>query len=343
MRRILDFPFRNNMSSAHLDHAARSVLQRYCQAAPNATLRRLAQHGGFSGARLWQVSGGGITAVLKAWPSTEVDAGRLVRIHHLMHAARLAGLDFVPAVYVDDRGRTVVDQAERLWDLAEWRFGEGFCAAPSTRRVENACACLARLHAAWASPGAIVGPCPAVQRRLARLHEWKKLVSGGWRPAVDAVHGAVQAPIEGAWRTVNLWFDSAAQMLMPWVDRLFPLQPCLCDIWHDHVLFQGETVTGIIDYGSAKVDHVAVDLARLLGTTVQDDATLRAAGLEAYGPVRALSFEEQELVTVLDKTGIIVGLANWVRWLYLDRRPFEDYSMVAQRIQKLLARVERWP
>jgi Ser/Thr protein kinase RdoA (MazF antagonist) len=121
-----------------------------------------------------------------------------------------------------------------------------------------------------------------------------------------------------------------------------PLQPCLRDIWHDHVFFIGEEVTGIVDFGSVKIDHVAVDLARLLGSLVEDDAPLRAAGLDAYGRVCHLSSEEQELVTILDKTGAIVALMNWLQWLYHDGRQFEDLGLVARRIERLVRRVVQW-
>ena len=60
------------------------------------------------------------------------------------------------------------------------------------------------------------------------------------------------------------------------------MQPCLCDPWHDHVLFTGDQVSGVIDYGSVKEDHIAVDLARLLGSLVEDDENAWSIGLKAY-------------------------------------------------------------
>src|SRR6202023_1230336 len=80
-------------------------------------------------------------------------------------------------------------------------------------------------------------------------------------------------------------------------------QPCVCDVWHDHVLFEGDTVSGLIDFGGAKVDSVAVDLARLLGSMAGDDPVLRDAGFGAYVAVRPLSLGEVDLVTLLDRTG----------------------------------------
>jgi Ser/Thr protein kinase RdoA (MazF antagonist) len=129
---------------------------------------------------------------------------------------------------------------------------------------------------------------------------------------------------------------------MAWAGHPFRLQPCLCDIWHDHVLFDGENVRGLIDYGGVKIDNVAVDLARLLGSMVGDDREARNAGLRAYNLVRAVAAEEWAIVDVLDKTGTIVGLENWLRWLYFAGKPLNDLSAVSRRLRSLVERVEAW-
>ena len=101
-------------------------------------------------------------------------------------------------------------------------------------------------------------------------------------------------------------------------------------------------VRGLIDYGGVKTDHVAIDLARLLGSLVGDDAAARAAGLRAYRRLRPLSADEEELVVRLDETGTVLGAANWLRWLYHDGRPFDDRAAVARRLAALVERIERW-
>jgi Ser/Thr protein kinase RdoA (MazF antagonist) len=120
------------------------------------------------------------------------------------------------------------------------------------------------------------------------------------------------------------------------------MQPGLCDVWHDHVLFEGHRVTGLVDYGAVKDDHVAVDVARLLGSLVGDDAAAWDHGLRAYGRVRFLSAAGKELATVLDRTGTVLGVANWLRWLYHDRRPYEDLAAVCRRLEALVGRIESW-
>jgi homoserine kinase type II len=130
--------------------------------------------------------------------------------------------------------------------------------------------------------------------------------------------------------------------LVPWRDAPFRLQTCLGDVWHAHILFTGDQVTGLVDFGALRIDHVAVDLARLLGSMVGDAAELRAAGLRAYSCLRPLATDEEALVTVLDEAGTLLGVGNWIRWTYRERRAFEDASAVAERLAALVRRIQRW-
>jgi Ser/Thr protein kinase RdoA (MazF antagonist) len=107
------------------------------------------------------------------------------------------------------------------------------------------------------------------------------------------------------------------------------------------VLYEGGRVTGIVDYGSVKTDHVAVDLARLLGSLVGNDAPRRAEGLKGYMKIHALTDEEQELIILLDETGTILGAANWIRWVYLERRQYENREAIANRLAVLVSRLEQ--
>ena len=120
------------------------------------------------------------------------------------------------------------------------------------------------------------------------------------------------------------------------------LHACLCDVWHDHVLFTGDQVTGVIDYGAVKVDNAAVDLARMLGSLVGDDETAWQAALAAYRSVRVLSFEEERLARVLDVTGTVLGVANWLRRLAVEKRTAAEQEAVARRLETLVCRIAGW-
>jgi Ser/Thr protein kinase RdoA (MazF antagonist) len=332
------------MTAFVLDRAAREVLDRYPAAQSGSVPIALGNRGGFSGARLWRVEGVDGPLCLRAWPVPGLAAERLQGLHRLMSRARDAGLHFVPAVAAAAAGATWVEHGGRAWDLTSWMPGRAdFHHRPTAVRLEAACVALARVHDTWGGATPALGPCPGVRRRLDCARAWMNLVHGGWRPVFSARDSDPVRPwAERVWAILHRHCAQVPRLLAAWAERPVPLQPCLCDIWHDHVLYTADTVTGLVDYGSVKVDHVAVDLARLLGSLVGDDAGQWSAGLEAYGRLQRLSLEEEGLVRMLDKTGTLLAAANWLTWLYHDGRTFEDRSAVAARLALVVERLERW-
>jgi Ser/Thr protein kinase RdoA (MazF antagonist) len=323
-----------------LGRAAVAVLARFSAVGDPGGFVPLGNRGGFSGARLWRGrSADGQPLCLRAWPPVASDPARLSLIHAQMRAA--GSLPFVPRVRAERSGTTWVASAGRLWDLTDWMPGRAdFRSDPSTRRLDAACAALAALHRAWSPARASHAPCPAVLRRLEAVRDWQRLVAGGWRPEFGDADDPVTPWALRAWRHVTAAIDRVPGLLAPWAARAVPVQACLCDVWHDHILFEGDAVSGVVDYGSLKPDHVAVDLARLLGSLVGGDRERFRAGLACYARSNLLAGDEAALAELLDRTGVVLGAANWLRWLYHERRQYEDRAAVARRLANLVERMD---
>jgi len=333
------------MSADLLNRAAVEVLRHYSRLLWSGAPRPLGNRGGFSGARLWRLDGLAGPLCLRAWP-TAMSPSRLDFIHHYAIHARAADLAFVPRLFPSSGGATQVQYAGRLWELQEWLPGEAdYHRRPSPAKLRAACSALAELHACWqgAAPKD-AGPCPAVRRRLDAVREWRELIASGWRPLSQAAAAdPARAAAESAWRVLPYWIEIIPDLLKPWTDRAWPLQPCLCDVWHDHVLFDGDRMTGLVDYGAMKIDHPAVDVARLLGSFIgeDEDAEGWTTGLTAYRGVRPFTAEEEGLARALDLSGTVIGAATWLRWLYHEGREFEDRAAAGRRLESLTTRLER--
>jgi hypothetical protein len=301
-------------------------------------------HGGFSGATLWRVTTPHGIWCLKAWPMT-CQVEQLRHAHWLMRQGRSAGLEYVPAPHDSADGSGCVTTTGHIWDLATWQPGRAdFHAHPTAGRLEAACVALANLHRAWRPARPARGGLPAIRRRLAAAEQWQTLLRAGWQPDFRACGDEeIAAWAERAWVVLGFAVRRVPAWLAGWSDVILPLQPCLCDLWHDHVLYTDEEITGLVDYGSAKTDHVSVDLARMLGSLVEDDTALRETALDAYDDEAGLSADERALVDLLDRTGTIISLTHWLRWIYHDERHVpNDKDRVASRIAGLVRRVESW-
>jgi homoserine kinase type II len=145
----------------------------------------------------------------------------------------------------------------------------------------------------------------------------------------------------------------AVLQLEPLAGVRLPAQVCVRDVWHDHVLFTGDEVTGLVDFGAIDIDTPATDLARLLGSLVSVshgslkgeggdlldmDATWRE-GLAAYQSVRPLEIEEIRAANALRVSGPILAGCNWIEWVYADGRTFEDPERIVRRFKRIVGEV----
>jgi Ser/Thr protein kinase RdoA (MazF antagonist) len=340
------------ISSAH------DVLVQFPAAAGWANLVSLGNRGGFSGASMWRLEGTTGWFCLKAFPESGPDQERLHWIHTWMRTARDMCQSFVPRVCSTRHGQTWVRSTGRLWELVAWLPGAAdFDDNPSSARLVAAGAALARLHQAlqrcpvdgaagtrrnleYRIPN-FRARYPAVERRLRCLRAWLDLIQSGWRPEPVTFPALPVASIWHAWDLVRRHAGSIPNRLAPWTDQPAAVQPCLCDVWRAHVLFTRDEVTGIVDYASMKIDHVAVDVSRLLGSFAGLDPAAWQAGLRGYRQVRPFTREEEALAHVLDETGTVLALANWLRWLFYERRAFQDEQEVVRRFTTLVQRFER--
>jgi Ser/Thr protein kinase RdoA (MazF antagonist) len=315
-----------------MNHTVLEVLAHYPAFLHHGRLEPLGNRGGFSGARLWRLAAPGGPLCLRG--AAPHEPGRhLAWRHHLMGLARSAGLLFVPAVLWAVDGRSFVEKEGRCWELMEWLPGRAdYRNAPSVPRLEAAARALGRVHDVWLRDGQSRAVCPAVLRRLERVRGWEE-------PAGTGLAARLRPLRERLVAVLRTWLPQLPALLEPWQERPCAVQPCLRDVWHDHLLYEGDRLTGLVDYAAVEVDGVAADLARMLGSLVEDDEAGWRVGLAAYREVRALSMEEEELARLLDRTGAVLGLANWLRWLSAGER---GPAAGLERVDDLLGRVEGW-
>jgi homoserine kinase type II len=324
------------------------VLDRFSAADHASQIEPLGAAGGMSGAQFWRVTNPQGALALRRWPAEHPTADRLRFIHAVLRYAHKRGCSFLPVPVNDRSGETFVEHAGRLWELSPWMPGEAdFERSPSPAKLAAALAALGRFHKATADfplppMSHDLGAPTAVTKRLARLHE---LQTGG----IATLDRAIVEPVWPELAPLARQFLALLPNAVPRVLTLFeplagaalPVQPCLRDIWHDHVLFTGDKVTGVIDFGGVDVDTPATDVARLVGSLVGDDAAGWRAGVAAYTEVRPLSDAEARAVVALDAAGTVLAGCNWIRWIYADRRTFENREQVLARFKRILARVAR--
>jgi hypothetical protein len=215
---------------------------------------------------------------------------------------------------------------------------------PCPAKLRSAMTALARFHLAAESfplPEGDPVPSPGIVSRLSRLralhagglqHIAASIRPGDWPELVPIAHRLCELFVIASPRVLQE-FEPASHMAVK-------LQPCIRDIWHDHVLFTGGEVTGIIDFGAMRPESIAADVARLLGSLVADDLVMWHVGLSAYQSLRPISAAESQLISAFDRGTVLMSGLQWLEWIYLEHRTFPDHEAIWCRLQEILLRLE---
>ena len=197
---------------------------------------------------------------------------------------------------------------------------------------------LATIHEIW---GRTSQTChsPTVQDRLAILDRWLKDLAPNQAAAMRGASNAFEAElVASTWQALQregpLLSKRLNGLLVDPVTTHFVLR----DIWSEHVLFIDQQVSGVIDFGAARIDEPTTDLVRLLSSLEPTDPTRREYALAVYERCRGMPIDRRRF-DILDRTATLLSAAQWMQWLVVEQRNFHlSRSELLQRWQHFLAR-----
>ncbi len=344
---VSDSPKRGDMSNNPYSLRPQTFLSPWLEDVSHAQIESLAVQGGFSGAVIWKVSAHNKSLCLRRWPQEHPTIDGLSAIHGLLKHIEQTGFELAPVPLLTRSGQTFYLNEEHLWELAPWMPGEAnFLEQPSRTKLEAAVRCLADFHRAaqrytYAGNGQRKAVSPGLHQRMTTLQDFQH---GGLEKLWQSTRSANASPLQELafelLEGIANSLDAVIGRLAPIVNQPLPLQWCLRDVRHDHILFHGDQVTGLLDYGAVAIDSVAGDIARLLGSMVNDDIDSWSVGIEAYCRVHPLSEVERQAIVGFDEGGSLCSAANWIRWLFVDRRSFPQANALMTQLNWLSTRLK---
>ena len=312
-----------------------------------SSIQSLGNAGGFSGAQLWQVDCDRGLLCLRQWPvNSQVD---LDWIHAILMTARSNGIP-VPVPLESRNNQTLIDCRGRSWELAPWMPGHAdFNQAPSLDRLKNVIGHLANFHECTREFNLMI-QSPSVGQRYELLLQTES-VAKQIRSKLSRTH-TISPTIgieEFATRLLPA-IQRSAKNILPEFERFgskrILLGAAIRDIHHDHVFFEGDTVSGIVDFGSLQVDTYCLDIARLVGSLQlhkESEGELAEPpweeALEFYSSFHQLTGDEIELIGLLHKCNSTLGALNWLNWILVEQRNFEDWTAIEQRLEAFAIRL----
>ena len=337
---LLFMPAHSNLST---------VLGQFLLSPRSLRIEQVVSTQAFSGAQIWRVITDQARFCLRRWPEGS-DFARLSSIHRVLAHIAQQGEHCIATPLPACDGRTLLFHDQAYWELAPWLPGEVEAKSPvSPIKIENAMRAMAKIHlAAKSYSGDAQFPASQVGMPAGLKNRWIKL---RWWLETGCEH-LLAAKIDPKWNQLNdlRWFflerlKSIAPLLGLEIEgatrSVVPLQICLRDVWRANVLFYGDQVTGIIDYDALRIDSVATDVARLLGSLAGDEPNLWHLGCVAYAEIRPLSEAERRLVVCYDRTAVLLTGLQWLEWILLEQREFANPAAVLERLAETRLRLEQ--
>ncbi len=302
--------------------------------------------GGFSGARFWRIEAGEQTWCLRRWPKSDNDRRpHLVWTHQVLLNVYRNGCEFVPVPLQTRDGKTLISESGFLWQLEPWMKGEAnYVRQPDLAKLTAAMTALANFHNATGTFARTRVSTPALQHRLAQIERWYQ--SGSSTSAFDNIYeharrdgllGQLADPLCRRFLAVAAPIRDQLQLLS---GRSWRCQPVIGDIWHDHLLFTGTQLTGIVDFGTTKIDHISLDLARLIGSLAADNRKTWSTAMDEYHRIRPLSGDDRDLCEAYDRSGVLISGINWLQWICVEKRQMGQSAAIFQRVQRIADRME---
>lgn len=308
---------------------------------------------GFSGAGVFRFGGEFGDFALRAWPRKGLPLERILGLHRLIQFVHWTGIKPISVPLANGDGTTITEFNGRYWQLEPWMPGTAdFHQHPSATRLKSAMKTLAECHMAasqfktdsrterWFGSSA-ASFSPACQERHQQLAEWleyrlDQVLSRLNTEPLDPFCGLTHRIVNDVKRIGPIILSELQKAAAYSV----PLQPCLRDIWHDHVLFTGDEVTGMIDLSACRTENVATDLARLLGSLIGDETGQWQIAINEYSRHRPLRQSERKLIVTLDRSATVLSGLTWLRRRFLDQPAANyDWSSVLTRLKTIAARL----
>ena len=322
-----------------MDPNAHRVISQY-DLPPIQSINFLGSAGGFSGAQLWKLATSQGEFCLRRWPLSHPNEQRLNWIHRVLVHVDRSGCPVVAAPLANQAGETVTRVHQELWEISRWMPGAAdFLQHPSDQRIASMMRVLALFHLASAQINQDFHRSTGVNDRLEQLSRVDQTLAALRRAPAGSGDHTFESFRQFVMTAVGPLANSLRANLKQFVNISLPVQPVIRDIWHDHIFFVGDEVTGLVDFGAMQIDNVSLDISRLLGSTIGGDQKKWDFAIAAYDEIRQLSAHELALLPLLDQSGVVLGSLNWLKWTCLENRQFEDWPGVMKRIDFLNARL----
>jgi hypothetical protein len=212
---------------------------------------------------------------------------------------------------------------EYCWELTDWKPGEPVRSTGWIRdeALNNVIDAIATMHAhvrdwelTWAAPVDCIER--GLELRASKLSDYMQSGFDRCKTHWESIPDRRSQPVlKSLGRILSLARAVGSRLYKPMQELAtipVPSHWIARDLWREHFLFDGDRITGIIDFTASKISWPGLDLARSLGTFLLDEDPRWEAAIERYR--FAVGKQEIELhdVRVTHRVSTILSAMHYV-------------------------------
>lgn len=274
---------------------------------------------GLSEAKVYRIESLSSRYAMKRWPAS-THRERLSEIHAFQE--HLAGCDvpLVPGIVKWSNGDTLLEAEGVWWEISEWKPG-----APLDRLGEinedqllQCAEALAMFHRRSESREAATLCAPGLQQRADGMRSAMRMEGEPRRRFLASIsmrNGASDA------RLLEDLHARAMDVIPGTVELLQSLSQArnrcfwiLRDVWREHILFQDNRLSGVIDFGAARIDWPGLDLVRAFGTLMLESDPRWPAAVDRYLKRRPDASITLARLQAVHRASVALSALQWIDW-----------------------------
>lgn len=309
---------------------------------------------------------------LRSWGRPFVRRDRIetvLRFQSRLHK-ELPSPSIVPEVLHWHRQTPLIEADDTCWSLSPWLAGRQLQSISSVtdNLLQQAISTLAELHAIGAEHESRCEVPAGLSKRCLYVDSW---LDGSKRTAFEErlrqrTRQASAGEVERLWRPLHRATSlgllalervhaSIADRLSDWLQTERLCHWIVGDLWRENILVEQDRITGIVDFGAARIDWPALEVVRWLSSWLGPEDDRLSDWLSEYSRlcIERLSQRRIKIAKVdenlldaesfhaLDRLCCLSAFLQWLEWLSDER--FEDDRIERRglpRIAELAARLD---
>lgn len=256
---------------------------------------------------------------MKRWPVT-AERERLLEIHRFQSYLADTRKSLTPGLVKWSNGETLLEADDAYWEIADWKSGAPIenLGDVNDEQIRQCAEALASIHSRSESYHTQVGVSPGIQQRVDGMIAAIQPCTDKRRRFLESISAYDKYVAANVLKDISIRSMRVIPSLLDSVQRLSKKSvKCfwiLRDVWRQHILFQGNRISGMIDFGAARMDWPGLDLVRAFGTLMFESDPRWTMAIMHYLNQRGDDSLELADIRMIHRASVALSALQWLDW-----------------------------